>query len=162
MVAAQHIALSRRLAIPAIVVLVSAACSAAASPSPSSATAPASASGPAAASGAATQVTAKESEFKIELSATSASAGSVTFAIANAGTTIHEFVVVKTDLKGDALPVVDHKIDESTLTPVDEIEDIEVGATPTLAVDLAAGHYVLLCNIETHYEQGMHADFDVN
>ena len=35
-------------------------------------------------------------------------------------------------------------------------------ATPTLAVELAAGHYVLLCNIATHYEQGMHADFDVN
>ena len=57
--------------------------------------------------------------------------------------------------------MVDNKIDESVLTPVDEIEDIAVGATPTLTVDLAAGHYVLLCNIETHYAQGMHADLDV-
>ena len=79
----------------------------------------------------------------------------MTFAVTNAGTQVHEFVVVKTDLKADALPVVDNKIDETTLTPVDEIEDIAAGAAPTLAVDLDAGHYVLLCNIETHYAQGM-------
>ena len=74
---------------------------------------------------------------------------------------MHEFVVVKTDLKADALPIVDNKIDESALTPVDEVEDIAVGGTPSLTVDLAAGHYVLLCNIETHYGLGMHADFTV-
>lgn len=102
------------------------------------------------------------SEWKVVPTPATGAAGSVTFTVANKGTMIHEFVVVKTDLKADALPVVDHKIDESTLTPVDEIEDIEVAATPSLTVDLAAGHYVLLCNIETHYEQGMHADFDVN
>jgi uncharacterized cupredoxin-like copper-binding protein len=89
------------------------------------------------------------------------SAGSITFAVSNTGTQIHEFVVVKTDLKAGALAVVDNKIDESVLTPVDEIEDIAVGASPRLTVDLAAGHYVLLCNIESHYEQGMRADFDV-
>ena len=89
------------------------------------------------------------------------SAGSITFTVSNTGTQIHEFVVVKTDLKADALAVVDNKIDESVLTPVDEIEDIAVGANPRLTVDLAAGHYVLLCNIESHYEQGMRADFDV-
>jgi uncharacterized cupredoxin-like copper-binding protein len=86
----------------------------------------------------------------------------VTFNVTNAGTTIHEFVVVKTDSKAADLTVVDNKIDESVLTPVDEIEDIEAGAAPTLTVDLAAGHYVLLCNIETHYSQGMYADFDVS
>jgi uncharacterized cupredoxin-like copper-binding protein len=86
----------------------------------------------------------------------------VTFNVTNSGTTIHEFVVVETDTKAADLTVVDNKIDESVLTPVDEIEDIEAGATPTLTVDLAAGHYVLLCNIETHYSQGMYADFDVS
>jgi uncharacterized cupredoxin-like copper-binding protein len=99
-------------------------------------------------------------EWKVTAPA-AGSAGSITFAVSNTGTQIHEFVVVKTDLKADALAVVDNKIDESVLTPVDEIEDIAVGASPTLTVDLAAGHYVLLCNIESHYEQGMRADFDV-
>lgn len=101
------------------------------------------------------------SEWSVTPASDSAPAGSVTFAVTNSGTQVHEFVVVKTDTKADALVVVDNKIDESVLTPVDEIEDIAVGAAPTLTVDLDAGHYVLLCNIETHYAQGMHADFDV-
>jgi hypothetical protein len=46
------------------------------------------------------------------------------------------------------------------VTLQDEIEDIEVGDTQTLTVDLAAGSYVLICNIydkaekEAHYQQG--------
>jgi uncharacterized cupredoxin-like copper-binding protein len=114
----------------------------------------------AAASGASIAV--ELSEWKVVPAAATAAAGPVTFAVTNAGTQVHEFVVVKTDLKADALPVADNKIDESTLTPVDEIEDIAAGASPTLDVTLDAGHYVLLCNIETHYEQGMRADFDVS
>jgi uncharacterized cupredoxin-like copper-binding protein len=117
---------------------------------------------PAASPSAGGSVAVELNEWKVVPASATAAAGPVTFAVTNKGTTIHEFVVVKTDLKADALPVVDHKIDESTLTPVDEIEDIEAGASPTLDVTLEAGHYVLLCNIETHYEQGMHADFDVN
>jgi uncharacterized cupredoxin-like copper-binding protein len=129
-----------------------AACGAAATPSPSAA-APSSAAG-----GIAVDL----KEWSVTPSSATASAGSVTFNVTNTGTTIHEFVVVKTDTKAADLPVADNKIDESVLTPVDEIEDIEAGATPTLTVELAAGHYVLLCNIETHYSQGMYADFDVS
>jgi uncharacterized cupredoxin-like copper-binding protein len=111
---------------------------------------------------AAGSVATELSEWKVVPASPTGDAGPVTFAVTNKGTQVHEFVVVKTDMKADALPVADHKIDESALTPVDEIEDIAVGASPTLDVNLEAGHYVLLCNIETHYEQGMHADFDVN
>ncbi|MGZ9159623.1 MAG: hypothetical protein ACXW4T_00545 [Candidatus Limnocylindrales bacterium] len=116
----------------------------------------------AAQSAAAGAVAVTLSEWKVVPASATAAAGPITFAVTNAGSQVHEFVVVKTDLKADALPVADNKIDESTLTPVEEIEDIAAGATPSLSVDLAAGHYVLLCNIETHYGQGMHADFDVN
>lgn len=101
-------------------------------------------------------------EWKVTPAQASAPAGSITFAVANKGTQVHEFVVVKTDAKADALTVVDNKIDEGALTPIDEIEDIAAGATPTLTVTLDAGHYVLLCNIESHYGQGMRADFDVS
>jgi uncharacterized cupredoxin-like copper-binding protein len=113
-------------------------------------------------SAAAGSVGVELSEWKVVPAAATAAAGPVSFAVTNKGTQVHEFVVVKTDTKADALPVVDNKIDESALTPVDEIEDIAVGASPTLDVTLEAGHYVLLCNIETHYEQGMGADFDVS
>lgn len=146
---------SSSLLVVAIAVGVVAAGCAGTAASPSAA-----ASASAAAGGA--PVAVELSEWKVAPSPATASAGSVTFEVKNSGTQVHEFVVVKTELKANALPVVDHKIDESTLTPVDEIEDVAAAATPTLSVDLDAGHYVLLCNIETHYEQGMHADFDVS
>jgi uncharacterized cupredoxin-like copper-binding protein len=152
----------RRTSLGSIIATVAIAASAAACSPSSASSAPSAAPSAPAGSAAAGSVAVELSEYKVAPASATAAAGSVTFAVANKGTMIHEFVVVKTDLKADALPVVDHKIDESTLTPVDEIEDIEVAATPSLTVDLAAGHYVLLCNIETHYEQGMHADFDVN
>jgi uncharacterized cupredoxin-like copper-binding protein len=148
---------SFRLVVALAIGVVTAGC-ASAGTSPSAA--PSAAASASAAAGG--QVAVELSEWKVVPSPATASAGSVTFAVKNAGTQVHEFVVVKTDLKADALPVVDNKIDESTLTPVDEIEDIAAAATPTLSVDLDAGHYVLLCNIETHYEQGMRADFDVS
>ena len=100
-------------------------------------------------------------EWSVTPSSRTAKAGDVTFTIKNSGTVVHEFVVVKTDVKADALPVIGDKIDESALTAVDEVEDIAIGATPTLKVTLAAGHYVVLCNIETHFGLGMRSDFDV-
>jgi uncharacterized cupredoxin-like copper-binding protein len=142
----------RQLSILATVgVLVAGCASGGASPS----------AAPASSAAGGSSVAVELSEWKVVPAPATAAAGPVSFAVTNKGTTIHEFVVVKTDMKADSLPVVDHKIDESALTPVDEIEDIEAGANPTLDVDLDAGHYVLLCNIETHYEQGMYADFDV-
>jgi uncharacterized cupredoxin-like copper-binding protein len=143
----------RQLSVLATIAVVAGAC-ASSGASPSAAPASSAAGG--------SSVAVELSEWKVVPAPASAAAGSVSFAVSNKGTTIHEFVVVKTDMKADSLPVVDHKIDESALTPVDEIEDIAAGASPTLDVDLDAGHYVLLCNIETHYEQGMHADFDVS
>ena len=137
----------------------------------SAASAPASASpdlASTAASGSAgsgTAVTAKETEYKIDLGASSAPAGPITFQITNAGKVVHEFVVMKTDLAADKLPV-DSKgavtEDAAGLTAVDEVEDIAVGASPTLAVDLPAGHYVIICNIAGHYAGGMRADFTTN
>jgi uncharacterized cupredoxin-like copper-binding protein len=115
---------------------------------------------------AGTAVSAKETEFKIELGAPSAPAGDVTFDITNSGTVQHEFVVLKTDTAADALPVDSstNTVSEETegLTVVDEVEDIAVGDTPTLSVDLQAGHYVIICNIPGHYAGGMHADFTTN
>ena len=100
-------------------------------------------------------------DWTINLDNATGKAGSITFNVANKGANTHEFVVVKTDLAADKLPVTGNLVDESAFTPVDEIEDIEPNATPTLTVTLAAGHYVILCNIEEHYGKGMHADLTV-
>ena len=114
-------------------------------------------------SGAGTTVAAILTEFKIELDATSAPAGSVSFALDNKGTVVHEFVVFQTDLAVDQLPLTSDgtAVDEAGggLTLVDEVEDIEVSATPTLTVDLPAAHYVLICNVPAHYTSGMRAEF---
>ena len=144
---------SASLVAAATFALISAGCGGAASPAPSA---------PAASSAAGGPIAVALKEWSVTPAGATANAGPVTFAITNTGTAVHEFVVVKTDTKADALPVVDGKIDESSLAPVDEVEDIAVGATPSLEVQLEAGHYVLLCNIEGHYAQGMRADFDVN
>ncbi|HET7703558.1 MAG TPA: cupredoxin domain-containing protein [Candidatus Limnocylindrales bacterium] len=101
-------------------------------------------------------------EWAVTPASLTATAGAIEFAVRNTGSTVHEFVVVKTDLKAADLPVSGNKIDETALTPIDEIEDIAVGATPTLKVTLEPGHYVLLCNIEAHFGLGMRSDFDVN
>ncbi len=115
---------------------------------------------PAPAGGSGT-VGAELSEWAIKLDSSTGKAGTVTFSVNNKGEKEHEFVIVKTDLKADSLPVVDDGVDESAFTPVDEIEDIAAGATPSLAVDLQPGHYVILCNLTSHYQKGMYADFDV-
>lgn len=99
-------------------------------------------------------------DFSITLDTASAPAGAVTFNVENKGPSTHEFVVIQTDLAPDALPTDDAgDVSEDDLAPVDEIEDIEDGATPHLTVELDAGDYVLICNIPGHYRQGMHAAF---
>jgi uncharacterized cupredoxin-like copper-binding protein len=110
-------------------------------------------------------------EFAVIPDTTSAPAGEVTFTVTNTGPDdVHEFVVVKTDLAPEALPTeANGSVDETGagIEPVDEIEDIAVGDTQTVAVDLDAGSYVLMCNIydkaekESHYQQGMHTAFTV-
>jgi len=110
-------------------------------------------------------------EFAIAAAPASAAAGSVTFDVNNVGPNdVHEFVVIKTDLGPTELPVDDKGVvDEegAGIEPVDEIEDIAVGDTPSLTVDLEAGSYVLICNIysedeqEAHYSEGMRIGFTV-
>lgn len=113
--------------------------------------------------GAGTSVATALSEFKIQLAATNAPAGPVTFQLTNGGAVVHEFVVFKTALAVDKLPMEASgaAVDEtaSGLTVVNEVENIAVGATPSLTVDLPAGRYLLLCNVDTHYKAGMVAEF---
>jgi uncharacterized cupredoxin-like copper-binding protein len=145
---------------------LAASASPAAADSPAASAPPAASASPAGSGSAGTPVAATLTEFKIALAATSAPGGPVTFQLNNAGTIVHEFVVFKTDLAADKLPMLADgtAVDEegTGLTVVDEVEDIAVGATPSLAVDLPAGHYVALCNVATHYKAGMVAEFTTN
>ena len=108
--------------------------------------------------------------YNITPDKSSVGSGDVTFHITNDATDLtHEFVVFKTDLAEDALPLNDEGIvDEEgagdALTLIDEVEDIEPGMTVDLTVTLDPGNYVLICNIdsdELHYQHGMHTAFTV-
>jgi uncharacterized cupredoxin-like copper-binding protein len=102
-----------------------------------------------------------EKDFAIGLEESSTPAGSVTFDITNDGPSTHEFVVFKTDLAQDALPVDGSTVSEDTLDLVDEAEDIAPGVGTSLTVDLEPGAYVVICNVEGHYKAGMHAALTV-
>lgn len=97
----------------------------------------------------------------LKVDPTSVKAGKVTFTFTNNGTRQHEMIVLKTDEKADAL-VVDtatNKVSEDA--SVGEISETDKGKVVTKTFDLAAGNYVLVCNIEKHYGQGMFAAFTV-
>lgn len=90
-------------------------------------------------------------------------AGEVTFEVHNQGTITHEFVVIKTDLAEGELPLDGDVVDENGtgVDIVDQIDAIDPDGSQVLTVTLDAGNYVLICNIATHYSQGMHASMQV-
>lgn len=106
--------------------------------------------------------------YKIDMSATSAKAGDVVFHVHNDATDLtHEFVIFKTDLPEDQLPLTaENAVDEegAGVTHIDEVE-VEPGQAADLAVNLDPGNYVMICNIndnnEMHYMSGMHIAFTV-
>jgi uncharacterized cupredoxin-like copper-binding protein len=110
-------------------------------------------------------------EFSVIPDKESVSAGEVTFEVENTGPEdVHEFVVIQTDLAPDALPTDENGVVEEEgegMEVIDEIEDIPVGETQSITVDLDAGSYVLICNIwdeeeqEAHYSMGMRTAFTV-
>jgi uncharacterized cupredoxin-like copper-binding protein len=102
--------------------------------------------------------------YEIDLARSTVSSGQVTFHVNNVTTDneTHEFVIVKTDLASGDLPVdADGNVDEDQINVVDEVEDLEPGNSEDLTVNLEPGHYVIMCNVEGHYKQGMHTDLTV-
>jgi hypothetical protein len=103
-------------------------------------------------------------EFHITIAGNVLAAGKVTFAVTNAGTIGHEFVIKRTDLPDTALPLrADGTIDEESteLGQVGEIEVPKVLSTDPLTLTLTPGNYVFFCNIPGHYAGGMHGTFTV-
>ena len=110
------------------------------------------------------EIAVTEMDFAIEPSPTSAPAGKVAFDIQNEGPQTHEFVVFKTDLDPADLPTnADGTVDEEGqgVKHIDEVEDIAACTSESLAVNLAAGNYVLICNLPGHYASGMHTAFTI-
>ena len=114
-------------------------------------------------------------EFTVAVSPALAAAGDVTFAVRNAGKLDHELIVLKTDTAFDKLPIVDagdppapvatgaNKVDEANSVGETGDPNLKPGELRSFTITgLAAGHYVLLCNLEGHYGNGMRAAFTVS
>lgn len=99
----------------------------------------------------------------IQVDAPELTPGVVTFDVHNAADdrTVHEFVVLKTAVADDALPVQKSQVPERKFRKVGEVEDIMPGTSKRLTVKLGPGHYVLICNKPAHYSMGMHASLTV-
>lgn len=117
-------------------------------------------------------VNATEKEWSITLASTTFQAGEVTFNITNDGDKEHEFVIRKTDLQSDNLPLNDAgEVVEDDPQLVAAGDPSEVAPVPSGSSDLSVtlnlepGHYVIFCNIHDqdllHYQKGMHTDFTV-
>lgn len=103
-------------------------------------------------------------DFSIALDPPSVPAGEVTFDITNEGPSVHEFLVIRSTGAVDPgdLPIEGAVVNEDGLDIVDEVEGMDPTGTEDLTVDLEPGSYIVLCNIEGHYEAGMHTALTVD
>lgn len=113
-----------------------------------------------------TTVNVELDEYVIRVDTAQVPAGRVRFVTTNVGQLEHELIVLRTDLPADQLPYSEAKQtaeEEEAGEVLGELEpeDLPPGKTAEMTLELPAGHYVLLCNIPTHYRLGMHLDFRV-
>lgn len=107
------------------------------------------------------QVVAELSDNKITVSVPSVKAGKIKVGVRNLGTMEHSFLVLKTDLAHDKLPVDGASGKAKEDGKIGEIASIPAGKSASVPLDLTPGKYVFLCNIASHYQLGMHTGFTV-
>ena len=97
-------------------------------------------------------------DFRIDTARTEMPSGTVTLVVHNRAPATHEFVVVRTDLAPNLLPIAADglSVDEEKVRNAGEVSDVRAGTTETLTLRLPPGRYVLICNLEGHYLGGMH------
>ncbi|MDP2327905.1 MAG: sulfocyanin-like copper-binding protein [Dehalococcoidia bacterium] len=112
---------------------------------------------------AGTTVQVELTEYVVKPSVLSAPHGSVTFVAKNAGTLEHELVIVRSDADLGALTLVadGSKVDENAIDAIGEIAELDVGKEGSETFELAAGRYLLICNVDGHYTSGMVVAFTV-
>jgi uncharacterized cupredoxin-like copper-binding protein len=102
-----------------------------------------------------------DGKYYLTVTPGSVKAGKTTITFKNAGTKVHEVVVLKTDTPAGNLKVgANHEVSEDA--SVGEDSETDPGKTKTTTINLPPGNYVLVCNIERHYEKGMYAPFTVS
>ena len=108
-----------------------------------------------------TTVKASLGEYFIKLDKSSIPPGSVRFDVSNDGKIEHEFVVIKTNLAPDKLPVKGGEANEDVGPSPGEIPSVKTGKKKQLDVTLKPGKYVLICNLPGHYKAGQSTGLSV-
>jgi uncharacterized cupredoxin-like copper-binding protein len=98
-------------------------------------------------------------EFSVTPAPKTTTAGKVTFSVKNTGTVSHELVVLKTNTAPGKLKVKNNKAVETGR--VGKVKPLKPGKSGTLTKTLAKGKYVLLCNVEGHYQAKQYIGFVV-
>jgi uncharacterized cupredoxin-like copper-binding protein len=72
---------------------------------------------------------------------------------------VHEFLVVRTDLDPNALPMEEDgtKVDEAKLKEVQELGDLDPGRSGEMRIMMKSGRYLMFCNRPGHFRAGMFA-----
>jgi uncharacterized cupredoxin-like copper-binding protein len=94
-------------------------------------------------------------DYRVEMNVTTLKAGTVKIGIKNAGGMEHSFELIKTELAFDKLPMDTGAAKAKEDGLVKQVKTIAVGKVATLTADLAAGKYVVICNVAGHYQLGM-------
>ena len=103
-------------------------------------------------------------DFHIDNGSPSVTDGDVVIQVHNEAPATHEFVVVRTDLPADGLPLGPDglSVNEDWLDGVGELNEVPAGTVGTLPLHLTPGRYVFFCNLDGHYLGGMHAVLEVS
>jgi uncharacterized cupredoxin-like copper-binding protein len=104
-------------------------------------------------------------DFHIDLAQHTVRAGAVDLRLRNEGPTVHELIVVRTDLPAAHLPLGTDGLSVAEsgtgVRKVDEQENVGLGQAASLRLRLTPGRYVVFCNLEGHYLAGMHGAVEV-
>jgi len=100
------------------------------------------------------KVTVTSTEYAFAPKVITAKAGKVEITLDNKGAIPHELVVLKTPADPGSLKVgADQRVSEKA--SVGEVPKIAAGKARSATLDLKPGTYVYVCNIPTHYGDGM-------
>ena len=100
-------------------------------------------------------------DYRVELSVDTVKAGTVKIGVKNAAGMEHSFELIKTDLPFDKLPVDTGAAKAKEDGLIKQIKTLGVGKVAVVTADLAAGTYVVICNVAGHYQLGMRAGLTV-
>jgi uncharacterized cupredoxin-like copper-binding protein len=103
-------------------------------------------------------------DFHIDNGTAFVTGGDVVMQVHNEAPATHEFVVVRTNLPADGLPLGPDglSVNEDWLDRVGELNEVPAWTVGTLPLHLAPGRYVFFCNLDGHYLGGMHAVLEVS